>query len=52
MNLRDKIVLNHLLKLITNFILSVLKIVMPQNTEKVDPKKPKRKIFPWRNKSE
>jgi|688.fasta_scaffold632636_2 hypothetical protein len=52
MNLRDRIALNHLLKLITNFVLSVLKILVPQNTEKTDPPKPKRKILPWRNKSE
>lgn len=53
MKILDKIVLNRLISIITNFILGVLKIAAP----KIDvptpiPPKKKNKIFPWRNKDE
>lgn len=53
MKFLDKIVLNRLISIITNFILGVLKIVTP----KIDvpapiPPKKKKKIFPWRNTDE
>jgi hypothetical protein len=51
MKLLDKIVLNRLISLITNFILGVLKIVSPK-TDITIPKPPRKKILPWRNKDE
>ena len=51
MRLLDKIVLNRLISLITNFILGVLSIIAPKTIEKIDDEsKPRKKIFPWRKK--
>lgn len=45
MKFLDKIALNRLIKIISDFILGVLKLIAP----KIDTPKPKRpKIFPWR----
>jgi len=53
MRLIDKIALNRLISIITNFILSLLKIFAPKTIDKIDLPKPKRKkILPWRNKNE
>jgi hypothetical protein len=53
MKLLDKIALNRLISIITNFILGVLKLITPKIDKPVDVPKPKRpKIFPWRNKDE
>lgn len=54
MRLIDKIALNRLLSVILNFILGVLKIIAPKSVENIDnpTPKPRRKIFPWRQKDE
>lgn len=53
MKIIDKIALNRLISIITNFILGLLKIFAPKSIEDVEIPKPKRKkIFPWRNKNE
>jgi hypothetical protein len=54
MRLVDKIALNRLIAIITNFILTLVKIFAPKDTEPNVPiVKPKRKkILPWRNKDE
>lgn len=52
MKIIDKIVLNRVLITITNFILGLLKIFAPKTVDQIDIPKPKRKIFPWRNKNE
>jgi hypothetical protein len=49
MKLLDKIALNRLVAIITNFILGLVKIFAPKSLDDIDvPKPPKRKIFPWR----
>ena len=52
MRLLDKIALNRLISIITNFILGLIKIFSPQSIDDIDIPKPKRKIIPWRNKHE
>lgn len=53
MKVIDKIVLNRLISIITNFILGLLKLFAPKAIDDVDLPKPKRKkILPWRNKDE
>lgn len=53
MKLLDKIALNRLISIITNFILGILKIFAPKTIDDIDILKPKRKkILPWRNKDE
>jgi len=53
MRLIDKIALNRLISIITNFILGLLKIFAPKSVEDIELPKPKRKkILPWRNKDE
>lgn len=49
MKILDKMVLNRLISIITNFILGLLKIFAPKSVEDIEiPKPPRRKIFPWR----
>ena len=49
----DKIALNRLIKIITDFVLGVLKLIAPSIDKPIDVPKPKRpKIFPWRTKDE
>lgn len=51
MKIIDKIVLNRLISIISNFILGLLKIFAPQSVDDIEIPKPKRKkILPWRNK--
>lgn len=53
MKIIDKIALNRLIAIITNFILGLLKIFAPKSIEDIETPKPKRKkILPWRNKNE
>ena len=56
LNFFDQLALNRLIKIITNFILGVLKLITPKEKTPIDilPKpKPKRpKIIPWRNTDE
>jgi hypothetical protein len=53
MKFLDKIALNRLIKIISDFILGVLKLIIPKDNKPLDIPKPKRpKIFPWRNKDE
>jgi hypothetical protein len=53
MRLLDKIVLNRLISIITNFILGLLKLFAPKAIDEIEIPKPKRKkILPWRNKDE
>lgn len=54
MKFLDKIAINRLIKIITDFILGVLKLITPKDIIKhIDTPKPKKpKIFPWRNKDE
>ena len=48
-----KIALNRLIRIVTNFILGILKIFAPKSIDDIEIPKPKRKkIFPWRNKDE
>lgn len=51
MRILDKIVLNRMISLITNFILALVKIFSPKTIDDIDLPKPKpdrRKILPWR----
>jgi hypothetical protein len=50
MNFFDKIALNRLIKIITNFILGVLKLISPKIDTPDSPKPKRPKILPWRNK--
>jgi hypothetical protein len=53
MKILDKIALNRLISIISNFILSLLKIFAPKSVDNIDIPKPKRKkILPWRAKDE
>lgn len=53
MKFLDKIALNRLIKIISDFILGVLKLITPKDNNPIDKPKPKRpRIFPWRNKDE
>lgn len=53
MNIIDKIALNRLISIISNFILGLLKIFAPKSLDDIEVPKPKRKkILPWRNKDE
>lgn len=53
MKLLDKIAMNRLIKIITDFILGVLKLIKPKEIKPIDIPKPKKpKILPWRNKDE
>ena len=53
MRLLDKIALNRLIIIISNFILGILKIFAPKAVDEIEIPKPKRKkILPWRNKDE
>lgn len=49
MNLLDKIALNRLIKILTNFIISILKIFAPKNNiDDIPPiKRPSKPVFPW-----
>lgn len=50
MNILDRIALNRLIKIITNFILAILKIFAPKDTiDNIVPSPPetKRRKFPW-----
>lgn len=49
MRVIDKIALNRLISILTNFILGLLKIFAPKSVDDIDILKPKRKkILPWR----
>lgn len=49
MKLLDKIALNRLISIITNFLLALIKIFAPKAVDNIEVPKPKRKkIFPWR----
>ena len=53
MKFLDKIALNRLISIVTNFILGILKIFAPKSIDDIEIPKPKRKkICPWRNKDE
>ena len=53
MKLLDKIALNRLIIIISNFILGILKIFAPKIVDEIEIPKPKRKkILPWRNQDE
>lgn len=53
MNIIDKIALNRLISIITNFILGLLKIFAPKSIDDIELPKPRRKkILPWRNKND
>jgi hypothetical protein len=53
MKIIDKIVLNRLISIITNFILGLIKIFAPRAADDIEIPTPKRKkILPWRNKDE
>jgi hypothetical protein len=53
MRVLDKIALNRLISIITNFILGLIKIFAPKSIDNIDLPKPKRKkILPWRNKDD
>jgi hypothetical protein len=53
MRLIDKIVLNRLISIITNFILGLIKIFSPKSIDEIELPKPNRKkILPWRNSDE
>jgi len=52
MNLLDKIALNRLISIVTNFILGLIKIFAPKAINDIKVPKPKRKIFPWRTQDE
>jgi hypothetical protein len=53
MRLLDKIALNRLISIITNFILGLLKLFAPKAVDEIEIPKPKRKkILPWRNENE
>jgi len=46
MNILDRISLNRLINILTNFILGILKIFAPKPID--TPKPPRRKILPWK----
>lgn len=49
MKILDKIAMNRLISIITNFILGIIKIFAPKSLDEIEIPKPKRKkIFPWR----
>jgi hypothetical protein len=49
MRIIDKIALNRLISIITNFILGLLKIFAPKSVDDIELPKPERKkILPWR----
>lgn len=51
MRILDKIVLNRMISLITNFILALVKIFSPKSIDDINVPKPNRRIFPnWRKK--
>jgi hypothetical protein len=51
MKLLDKIVLNRLISIITNFVLGIIKIFNPKALDQIEVPKPDKKIFPrWRRK--
>jgi hypothetical protein len=50
MRIIDKIALNRLLSIITNFLLAIIKIFAPKPLDNIDVPKPRKKILPWRNK--
>lgn len=51
MRVIDKIALNRLISIITNFILGLLKIFAPKSIDNIDIPKPNRRFFPnWRKK--
>ena len=53
MRLLDKIALNRLISIITNFVLALIKIFAPKAVDDIEVPKPKRKkILPWRNNDE
>jgi len=53
MRLLDKIALNRLISIITNFILGLLKLFAPKAVDEIEIPKPRRKkILPWRNENE
>ncbi len=53
MRLIDKIALNRLISIISNFILGLLKLFAPKAVDEIEIPKPKRKkILPWRNNNE
>ena len=53
MKLLDKIALNRLISIITNFLLALIKIFAPKAVDNIEIPKPKRKkILPWRNNDE
>lgn len=53
MKFLDKIALNRLIIIISNFILGMLKIFAPKTVDEIEIPKPKRKkILPWRNTDE
>lgn len=53
MNIIDKIALNRLISIVTNFILGLLKIFAPKSIDGIEIPKPKRKkILPWRKQDE
>lgn len=53
MRIIDKITLNRLISIITNFILGLIKIFAPKAADDIEVPKPKRKkILPWRNQDE
>lgn len=53
MRLIDKIALNRLLSIITSFILGVIKILSPKDTNTIDTPKPDKRWRPrWRKKDE
>jgi hypothetical protein len=53
MRIIDKIALNRLISIITNFILGLIKIFSPKAIDDIELPKPKRKkILPWRNNDE
>ena len=47
MKIIDKIALNRLIAILTNFILSIIKIFSPKNIDGVVPIKPDKRPFPW-----
>jgi hypothetical protein len=53
MRFLDKIALNRLISIITNFILGLIKIFSPKPIDEIELPKPKRKkILPWRKENE
>lgn len=52
MKLLDKIALNRLISIITNFILGLLKLFAPKTIDIEVPKPKRKKILPWRNNDE